>query len=82
MLDDDVAARAPDDIAEEEKAHATTAVATGRSPLLDRLALGHDPIERLIGSVARHGRYLLRRKGDADSKRIAGSAQLARCVRS
>jgi hypothetical protein len=34
MLDDDVTTRPPNDIAAKEEAHATTAVATGRSPLL------------------------------------------------
>jgi hypothetical protein len=34
MLNDDVTTRSPNDIAAKKEAHATTAVATGRSPLL------------------------------------------------
>src|SRR5215475_13575367 len=41
----------------------------------DRFALGHDPIERLVGVVARHGRHLQGGESDADREGLADGAQ-------
>src|SRR5215467_4477618 len=42
----------------------------------DGFALGHDPVERLIGVVARHGRHFQCGEGDSDGERFANGAQL------